>query len=293
MATTAQWLEGARPRTLPASTSGVIAGTGAAAALGGFSLWRALLALIVALALQIGVNYANDYSDGIRGTDENRVGPFRLVGSGSTSATSVKYAAFAAFAVAALAGLALVVATQAWWLLVVGVACILAAWYYTGGKRPYGYNALGEVFVFVFFGPVAVLGTTYVQALTISWPALAAAAGIGAYACAILVANNVRDIPTDSQTGKRTLAVLMGDRASRILWAALVILAQVLGIVVAIWHGWAWLSLLGIPMAVRAAGPLLARKTGLALIPTLRDTGLAELCYAIGLAAGLALSATA
>ncbi|WP_279580699.1 1,4-dihydroxy-2-naphthoate octaprenyltransferase [Fodinicola feengrottensis] len=192
---------------------------------------------------------------------------------------------------AAIAGLALVIATQAWWLLIVGIACIAAAWYYTGGRRPYGYRALGEVFVFIFFGPVAVLGTTYVQALRLSWPAIAAAAGIGCYACAILVANNVRDIPTDAQTGKKTLAVMMGDPASRTLWAVLVGFAHLLGILLAvILSPWVWFSLIGIPMAVRAAGPLLAKRSGLELIPTLRDTGLAELLYAVGLGVGLALS---
>ncbi len=183
------------------------------------------------------------------------------------------------------------IATQAWWLLIVGIACIAAAWYYTGGRRPYGYRALGEVFVFIFFGPVAVLGTTYVQALRLSWPAIAAAAGIGCYACAILVANNVRDIPTDAQTGKKTLAVMMGDPASRTLWAVLVGFAHLLGILLAvILSPWVWFSLIGIPMAVRAAGPLLAKRSGLELIPTLRDTGLAELLYAVGLGVGLALS---
>src|SRR5687768_13667892 len=170
---------------------------------------NAVLAALVALLLQVGVNYANDYSDGVRGTDENRVGPMRLVGSGAAAPGAVKTAAFVAFSVAAVAGLILAV-TTAWWLVAVGVACIVAAWFYTGGTRPYGYAGLGELMVFVFFGLVAVVGTTYVQTETFELAALCAAVGIGALACAILVANNLRDIPTDREAGKRTLAVRLG-----------------------------------------------------------------------------------
>jgi 1,4-dihydroxy-2-naphthoate octaprenyltransferase len=289
VATPAQWVEGARPRTLPAALSPVAAGTGAAVALGGFSWWRALLALVVAVALQIAVNYANDYSDGIRGTDDDRVGPLRLTGSGVASPSSVKRAAFTSFAVGAVAGLALVIAVQAWWLLAVGALCIVAAWYYTGGSRPYGYRGLGEISVFVFFGLVAVLGTTYVQAGRVSWHAFAAAVGVGAYACAILVANNVRDIPTDVEAGKRTLAVVLGDPRSRVLWYVLVFGAQGLGLLVALDRPWALLSLAGVPFAVRAARALARGARGRALLPVLRDTGLAELCYAAGLGIGLSL----
>jgi 1,4-dihydroxy-2-naphthoate octaprenyltransferase len=289
MATVSQWVEGARPRTLPAALSPVAAGTGAAAALGGFSWWRAAAALVVALALQVAVNYANDYSDGIRGTDAERVGPLRLTGSGVASGAAVKRAAFVAFGVGAVAGLALVVSIGAWWLLAVGALCIVAAWYYTGGATPYGYRGLGEISVFVFFGLVAVLGTVYVQAGRISWAAVAAAVGVGAYACAILVANNLRDIPTDVLAGKRTLAVLLGDARSRALWFVLVGGAQVLGLLVALDRPWALLSLAGVPIAARA-GALLARGArGRDLVPVLRDTGLAELLFAVGLGAGLAL----
>jgi 1,4-dihydroxy-2-naphthoate octaprenyltransferase len=289
MATVSQWVEGARPRTLPAALSPVAAGTGAAAALGGFSWWRAAAALVVALALQVAVNYANDYSDGIRGTDADRVGPLRLTGSGVASGAAVKRAAFVAFGVGAVAGLALVVSIGAWWLLAVGALCIVAAWYYTGGATPYGYRGLGEISVFVFFGLVAVLGTVYVQAGRISWAAVAAAVGVGAYACAILVANNLRDIPTDVLAGKRTLAVLLGDARSRALWFVLVGGAQVLGLLVALDRPWALLSLAGVPIAARA-GALLARGArGRDLVPVLRDTGLAELLFAVGLGAGLAL----
>src|SRR5689334_7017029 len=189
------WIQGARPRTLPAAVAPVVAGTGAAALVGGVVPWKAATALGVSLALQVAVNYANDYSDGIRGTDDDRVGPFRLTGSRAATPAQVKLAAFAAFGVAAVAGLTLVALTGQWWLLAVGVACVLAAWYYTGGSRPYGYAGLGEIAVFVFFGLVAVLGTTYTQPGNVSWPALAGAVGIGALACAVLVANILRDIP--------------------------------------------------------------------------------------------------
>jgi 1,4-dihydroxy-2-naphthoate octaprenyltransferase len=282
-------VEGARPRTLPAALSPVAAGTGAAVALGGFSWWRALLALVVALALQIAVNYANDYSDGIRGTDTDRVGPLRLTGSGVATPGAVKAAAFASFGVGAAAGLVLVVSIGAWWLLAVGALCILAAWYYTGGSRPYGYQGLGEISVFVFFGLVAVLGTVYVQAGRISWAAVAAAVGVGAYACALLVANNLRDIPTDVLAGKRTLAVLLGDRRTRALWFVLVGGAQLLGLVAALDRPWALLSLAGMPIAVRAGARLVRGARGRDLVPVLRDTGLAELLFAVGLGMGLAL----
>jgi 1,4-dihydroxy-2-naphthoate octaprenyltransferase len=216
MTTAAQWLEGARPRTLPAAVAPVLVGSGAAAAADGFSAGRAVLALVVALALQVGVNYANDYSDGVRGTDEHRVGPLRLVGSGAASPGAVRNAALACFGVAVVAGLVLS-ALASWWLVIVGAVSIAAAWAYTGTSRPYGYRGLGEVSVFVFFGLVAVLGTTYVQAERLTWPALAGAVGCGALACAILVTNNLRDIPTDVDAGKRTLAVVLATGAPRTL----------------------------------------------------------------------------
>src|SRR6478752_4906357 len=206
VATPAQWLTGARPRTLPAAVSPVLAGTGVASYADSVVWWKALLALVVALALQIAVNYANDYSDGIRGTDADRVGPLRLVGSGAASAERVKRAALMSFGVAAVAGLALA-ATTSWWLLLVGAVAMVAAWFYTGGAAPYGYLALGEVSVFVFFGLVAVVGTTYVQTQSFDAGAWWAGVGVGALACAILVANNLRDIPSDTVVGKRTLAV--------------------------------------------------------------------------------------
>ncbi|HEY3002983.1 MAG TPA: 1,4-dihydroxy-2-naphthoate polyprenyltransferase [Kribbellaceae bacterium] len=288
MATPRQWIQGARPRTLPAAISPVLVGSGAAAYDGGFVWWKALLALGVALALQIGVNYANDYSDGVRGTDEERVGPLRLVGSRVAAARHVKLAAFTCFGVGAVLGLVLA-ATSAWWLLAVGAVAIAAAWFYTGGRTPYGYRALGEVSVFVFFGLVAVLGTTYVQAGRVQWPAIAGAAGIGSLACALLVANNLRDIPTDTVSGKRTLAVVLGPQRSRRFYAALVAVAFILAVLCGLATWWALVALIALPLAVRAVRVVVSDAVGPALIPVLRDTGLAELLYAVGLTAGLVL----
>jgi 1,4-dihydroxy-2-naphthoate octaprenyltransferase len=290
MATAAQWLEGARPRTLPAAVAPVAAGTGAAAALDSAGWVRALLALVVALALQVGVNYANDYSDGIRGTDDDRVGPFRLTGSGTAPPRSVKLAAFAAFGVAAVAGLALVVVSQSWWLLAAGALAILAAWYYTGGANPYGYLGLGEVFVFVFFGLVAVLGTVYTQAGALSWPAWAAAVGVGCLACALLVANNLRDIPTDAVAGKRTLAVRLGDRRSRSLYVGLLVVAVVLSIAVAPVHPGSLLALVSAVLLLPAVRAVLSGAQGRDLIPVLQLTGRGELAYGVLLGLGLALT---
>ncbi|KQX66169.1 1,4-dihydroxy-2-naphthoate polyprenyltransferase [Angustibacter sp. Root456] len=289
MATPAQWIEGARPRTLPAAVAPVAAGTGAAAALDGFDLVRALLALVVALALQVAVNYANDYSDGVRGTDDDRVGPFRLTGSRAAEPRAVKAAAFAAFGVAAVAGLALVALASAWWLLVVGALAIVAAWFYTGGSRPYGYLGLGELFVFVFFGLVAVLGTTYTQAGRLSWASWAAAVAIGSLACAILVANNLRDIPTDAVAGKRTLAVRLGDARTRGLYVALVAVPLVLAVAVGARSPWALLALASALLLWPAVRVVRGGVTGLGLIPVLRDTGRAELVYGVLLGLGLAL----
>jgi 1,4-dihydroxy-2-naphthoate octaprenyltransferase len=266
----------------------VLVGTGAAAYLDAFVWWKALLALGVGLALQIGVNYANDYSDGIRGTDENRVGPLRLVGSKVASPSQVKAAAFTCFGVGAVLGVILC-ATSSWWLLIAGAASVTAAWFYTGGKKPYGYRALGEVSVFLFFGLVAVLGTTYVQAEKLSWTAVAGAVAIGSIACALLVANNLRDIPTDSVTGKRTLAVVLGASRSRKLYAILVILAFALAVWSVAATPWTLLAFIALPLAFRSIKVVLSDAVGPALIPVLQGTGLTELLYAIGLAVGLAL----
>jgi 1,4-dihydroxy-2-naphthoate polyprenyltransferase len=291
VATPGQWLAGARPRTLPAAVSPVLAGTGVAAYVDGAVWWKALLALVVSLALQVAVNYANDYSDGIRGTDAERVGPMRLVGSGAASPGAVKRAAFLAFGVAAVAGLALA-ATTAWWLVAVGAVSVVAAWFYTGGAKPYGYLGLGEVMVFVFFGLVAVVGTTYVQ--TESWeePALFAAVGVGSLACAILVANNLRDIPSDTQAGKRTLAVKLGADRTRGLYALLVLAAAAAVVAVAVsttW--WALAGLAFLAPAAPAVRTVAGGATGPDLVPVLQQTGLAELTWAVLVSAALVLAA--
>jgi 1,4-dihydroxy-2-naphthoate octaprenyltransferase len=288
--TTAQWVAGARPRTLPAAIAPVLAGSGVAAWAGGFSAPAAVLALVVSLALQIGVNYANDYSDGIRGTDADRSGPMRLVGSGLAEPGAVKRAAFAWFGVAAAAGLVLVVLSRLWWLLALGMACILAAWYYTGGKRPYGYRGLGELFVFVFFGLVAVSGTVLVQVGAVPWQSWPVAVGIGALACSILVANNLRDLRGDLAVGKHTLATRLGDAGTRRFYLALITVAAVAVVVVAAtttW--WALLGLAGTALLVPAVRAVLGGAQGPALIAVLKASGTAELGYAIGLAVGLIL----
>ncbi len=287
MATIRQWISGARPWTLPAALAPVAAGTGAAAALHRADALRAILALVVALALQVGVNFANDYSDGIRGTDNKRVGPLRLTGSGLARPRAVLAAACSAFAVACLAGILLVALCRLWWLLPFGAACLPAAWFYTGGRRPYGYQGLGEVFVFTFFGLVAVLGTTITQAGRISVTAVCAAMGVGALACAILVANNLRDIPTDELAGKRTLAVRLGDARTRSLYAGLLVAAW-LAVLPVLWtHPWAALTFLALPLAFQPLRAVLAGATGMALLPVLRSTGRLEMAY--GLLLGFSL----
>lgn len=290
MTTAGQWLEGARPKTLPAAVAPVLVGTGAAALAGSFRPVAALLALLVALALQVGVNYANDYSDGVRGTDTDRVGPLRLVGSGVAAPAAVKAAAFACFGVAAVAGLVLAVLTTLW-LLPLGAVMILAAWGYTGGASPYGYRGFGEVSVFLFFGLVAVLGTTYVQAERLTLAALLGGVGCGALACAILVTNNLRDIPTDAVAGKRTLAVVLGDGRTRVLYLGLVAVAVLVVLALAALTPWALLAVLAVPLA---AGPVARVRAGVAgreLVPVLAGTGRLQLVYGVLLGAGLALGA--
>jgi len=291
VATPDQWIAGARPRTLPAAVAPVLAGTGVAAYLDGSVWWKALLALVVSIALQVGVNYANDYSDGIRGTDAERVGPMRLVGSGAAQPAEVKRAAFVSFGVACLAGLVLAVTTS-WWLVALGVACVAAAWFYTGGSKPYGYQALGEVMVFVFFGLVAVVGTTYVQTGTLPLPAWYAGAGIGALACAILVANNLRDVPTDREVGKRTLAVVLGDEHTRYLFTFLVGLAAIMLVgVVLETTAWALVAFAFLVPAVPAVRRVLGGARGPSLVPVLQDVGVAELVYATGIFLALVTAA--
>ena len=288
VATLAQWVEGARPRTLPNAVAPVIAGTGAAAWLGDAVWWKALLALVVSLALIVGVNYANDYSDGIRGTDDVRAGPLRLVGSRLASPRAVATAAGLSLGVGAAAGLALALVSQPW-LIAVGAVCIAGAWLYTGGSKPYGYIGLGEIAVFVFFGLVAVLGTQFTQAQRVDWVGVALAVATGALSSAVLVANNLRDIPTDTDSGKITLAVRLGDRRTRLLFQVLVALAFVLTLVLTLATPWCAVGLVALPLAVRAARPVRSGLGGRDLIPVLRDTGLTMLVWSIAVAAALTL----
>ena len=287
MATFAQWIEGARPRTLPAAVAPVVVGTAAAAPLDQVEPGLAILALIVSVCLQVGVNYANDYSDGIRGTDADRVGPVRLVGQHKANPENVKLMAFAFFGFAALVGLALVALSGAWLMIPLGALAILAAWKYTGGDNPYGYRGLGEVYVFVFFGLMATLGTLYTQAHTLTWVGLLGAVGVGAIASAILVANNLRDIPTDRANGKMTLAVRLGDRGTRGLYVALmaVSLAAVVGI--ALTHLPALLALLAFALLWKPLQALRVGAVGRDLVSVLATTGQFEIAYAALLAVGI------
>ncbi|QVQ53648.1 1,4-dihydroxy-2-naphthoate polyprenyltransferase [Spiractinospora alimapuensis] len=291
MATVTQWVAGARPRTLPSSVVPVVVGTAAAFGVGALVWWKAGLAMLVALALQVGVNYANDYSDGVRGTDDDRVGPFRMTGSGAAPPRQVLTAAWATFAVGAAAGIVLVV-TSAWWLLLVGAAAILAAWYYTGGKSPYGYRALGEASVFVFFGPVAVVGTVFVQTAPDGVPGRAwlAGAAVGLLICAMLVINNLRDIPTDAESGKRTLAVVLGDTRTRALYVGTIVGAVLLAMVSLLPSWWSLSLLLVVPFALAPVSVIWRGETGRALIPALGQTGRLQLVFGVLYSVGLALA---
>ena len=285
-----RWILGARLRTLPAAVVPVIVGTAVAAG-GGIVWWRAGAALVVALALQVATNYANDLSDGVRGTDgPQRVGPVRLVGSGMATPAEVRIAMLAAFAVAAAAGLTLAAAVTPW-LLLVGVASIAAGWLYTGGPRPYGYLGLGELFVFTFFGLVATVGSAYVHQREVPVVAWLAAVAVGFLACALLVVNNLRDRPADAESGKRTLAVRLGDRPTRILYVALVDGALVAGSLCALSRPWAVLVLAAGVVAGPAVRRVMGGAEGSDLIDVLGRTGRTQLVAGVLLAAGLALSA--
>jgi 1,4-dihydroxy-2-naphthoate octaprenyltransferase len=288
------WVAGARPRTLPAAVVPVLVGTACAAGRVDVVAWRAAAAMVVALALQVGTNYANDYSDGVRGTDsaERRVGPIRLVGSGLAAPGTVKRAAFAAFGVAGLAGLALA-AAAGWELLLVGAVALPAGWLYTGGPRPYGYLGFGEVFVFVFFGVVATAGSAYVQEEQLSGLALAASIPVGLLATALLVTNNLRDIPGDTASGKRTLAVRLGDPRTRGLYVALVAVAGLSAPLIAVLGDrlGALVALLAVPLAVSPVRTVQGGARGPALIPVLVGTGRLHLVFGGLLALGLWLSA--
>jgi 1,4-dihydroxy-2-naphthoate polyprenyltransferase len=280
------WLAGARPRTLPASAVPVVVGTSVVAAEGHVIWWRAVAALVVAVAIQVGTNYANDYSDGMRGTDDRRVGPVRLVASGLASPSAVKRAALASFGVAAVVGLALA-AAAGWWLILVGAASVAAGWLYTGGPRPYGYAGLGEVFVFVFFGLVATVGTAYVQLERVTGLAVAAAVPVGLLAVALLVVNNLRDIPGDTASGKRTLAVRVGDGVTRRLYTACVLVPFAIVPALAVARPGALLALAALPLAVVPVRKVLGGEAGRGLIPVLGATGRLQLVFGALLAVGI------
>jgi len=284
-----RWITGARPRTLPAAV--VPVAVGAAAAVGepgDLVVWRVVAALIVSVALQVGVNYANDYSDGVRGTDDVRVGPTRLVASGLAAPSAVKRAALLAFGVAAVAGLAIALATSLW-LLVVGAAAIAAGWFYTGGPRPYGYLGLGELFVFIFFGLVATAGTTFAAIESVTALSVVVGSAVGSLACALLVINNLRDIPTDRDVGKRTLAVRLGDRRTRSFYALLVAMAFVLTAVAAAWRVPVLLGLAASAFAIAPVRSVLGGAGGPALIPVLGATGRLQLIWGLLVTVGLSI----
>jgi 1,4-dihydroxy-2-naphthoate octaprenyltransferase len=273
---------------LPAALVPVIIGTGVAAGYGKFSAWRAALALVVALALQVGVNFANDYSDGIRGSDERRVGPTRLVAAGLAPARQVLAAAFACFFCACVAGLVLAIATS-WWLILVGAAAVAAAWFYTGGDHPYGYRALGEVAVFAFFGLAAVAGTAYVQMSALSWLGLIAAIPAGLLSCALLMINNLRDIGSDADVGKRTLAVVLGDARSRAAYVTCLLVPFAVAVAISPARPLAALTLAALPLARGPVRAVRAGAAGPALIRALGQTGRLQLAFGAALTIGLAI----
>ena len=282
-----KWLLGARPRTLPAAIAPVLVGTSLQRNQHGHILiLNALLALAVSLLLQIAVNYANDYSDGVKGTDEVRVGPIRLVASGMASAKSVKRAAYLTFALAALMG-AILAARTSLWLILVGIVAILAAWNYTGGKSPYGYSGFGELSVFIFFGLVATIGSYFAQSQKISWQSFLLAIPVGCLACALLAINNLRDLPKDSEVGKRTVAVRIGDSRARYLFIGLLALAHFTVLLAATLTPWVLLSVLLIPFTIKICEKILAGASGRELIPLLGNTARLQLLLSTTLALAL------
>ena len=279
-ATFGDWVGAARLRTLPLAVTPILIGTGAAMIVDGLFHWvLALLCLVVSVSLQIAVNYANDYSDGIRGTDDHRVGPARLTASKKATPRAVLTAALVFFAIAAVAGLALVIRSGQWWLLLVGAACIVAAWFYTGGKKPYGYYGLGELFVFVFFGLVATVGTTFLQVLAVPQEAWFGGIGAGLLACAVLLANNLRDIDQDRLARKRTLTVLIGRRWTRILFTVLILLPFVISSYLALFYPIAWLALLALLGALPAILIVWTYRLPRELVVALSLTSLTSVAY--------------
>lgn len=286
----ALWIAGARPRTLPAAVVPVVVGGACALEADSQVWWRISLALVVSLSLQVGVNYANDYSDGVKGTDEKRVGPLRLVGSGLASPSSVKRAAFTALGIAGAAGLVLAAATT-WWLLLVGAAAMVAAWTYTGGPKPYGYIGLGELFVFIFFGVIATIGSTFVVVEDITATSVLASVAVGIFACALLVINNLRDIPGDTVSGKKTLAVRLGDSRTRMLFYVELVLAAVAIVITAFTsNGFALFGLLGVLASIPAVSMVRSGAKGRDLIPVLGAVGRAQLVFGVSYAVGLGLA---
>ncbi|AZZ57070.1 1,4-dihydroxy-2-naphthoate polyprenyltransferase [Rathayibacter iranicus] len=284
-----EWIAGARLRTLPLAVAPVLIGTGATQVLDeGWHWVRALLCLAVALALQIAVNFANDYSDGVRGTDANRVGPSRLTGSGAAKPKQVLTVALVFFGLAAVAGLVLTVLSGYWWFLIVGAAAIAAGWFYTGGRRPYGYLGLGDLFVFVFFGLVATVGTTFVQIGRTNQESWLGAVAAGLFACAVLMVNNIRDIPTDRLSGKRTLAVLVGPPVARAIYIGFVLVPFAIAVILALFYPLAWLTLFVLLMILPAILITLTARTGKELVLALQLTSLGGLAYAVILGAALA-----
>lgn len=279
--TARDWIGAARLRTLPLAVAPVVIGTGAAQLVDRELHWViALACLAVAVLIQIGVNFTNDYSDGIRGTDDHRVGPARLTGSGRVRPRTVLIIGLAFFALAALVGLAIVIRTGQWWMLAVGAVCLVAAWFYTGGKRPYGYFGLGEVFVFVFFGLVATLGTTWVQAFQLPQEAWLGAVAAGLFACAVLLANNLRDIDQDRQVGKRTLTVLIGRRATKIVYTLFMVVPFLIAAFIALLYPIAWLSLMALLAGIPAIIIVWSYRQSRELVVALALTSLTALLYA-------------
>ena len=282
------WLAGARPRTLPLALAPVVLGAGSAQWAGAFGVVLFLLCVVVAVALQIGVNYANDYSDGIRGTDAMRVGPARLTGSGRVEPNKVKRAALRAFAVAVLAGVSLVLLSQLWLFLVIGALALVAAWFYTGGRRPYGYQGLGEVVVFVFFGLVATMGTASVMVGSIPAETWLTGSAAGFFASAVLLVNNIRDLEQDAQVGKKTLAVRLGDRPSRILLVVVLLMPYVILGILSLVFIWAPVVFVTGIMTVVIIVIVLTARTPKELITALGLMSLNAVVYALGLGAAIA-----